>query len=157
MPDSPQTIADTLSKKARSGADTASAATSEGFDQARQAAGKTRQTLEDITAKGADTAARAFDAYADAGRKAQAVVGEVNKAMGDAYAQSLSDFNDLSKQAMTCRTAMDIVTLQSNAAAQFQQRMSTMAQIYGMMLKGMTTPLLPLTIPPESTAKAATL
>jgi len=109
----------------------------EGF----QRAGSEAQRMAD---RGLEMGSQTVDAYVEAGKRASAAISDVNKAVSDTYNRSLADFDELSKQAVTCKTMQDYLDLQGNMLQKVQNNFSDMTRIYGLYFNAVTKSLEPL-------------
>ncbi len=127
MPDTTTKTERTTASAAR---DTVNQATETGSENLRRAQRAANQGVEFGT--------QTMNAYVEAGKSAQATIGDVNRAVTDAYSRSLADFNALSQRALGVKTLQDMVELQASAMQQMQNNMAAMADIYGLFISGMT-------------------
>ncbi len=146
MPDSPKP-----SDAANAARDTFNA----GANAARDGAQRASAQFNNMAGRSADLGQQTMNAYVESGKQASQLIGDVNKAMTDAYSKSLADYNELSKQALSCRTVQDVVTLQSNAMQAFQDNLSAMAQINRLFVDGFTRAIQPVASRAEATVDQA--
>ena len=150
MPDSPKTDAASAARNAQNAAqNTAQAAFNAGKDGFKRAG----DDMNRFASRNAELGSQTVNAYVESGKQASQLIGDVNKAMTDAYSKSLAEFNELSKQAMSCRTVQDVVSLQSSAMQAFQDNLSAMAEINRLFIDGMTRAMQPVASRVQSNAE----
>ena len=81
---------------------------------------------------------QAMGAYVEAGKQAASALGDVNKAMTEAYSRSLTDYDELSKKALSCRTTQDVIDLQTTALQKMQDNINETARIYSLFIGAFT-------------------
>lgn len=123
---------------AREGAERTIEAGREGFRKAT--ADATR-----VANQGLEMGSQAIEAYVEAGRQAANALGDVNRAATDAYNRSLADFEELSRQALNCRTAQDLIELQSLAIQKMQDNFNDATKVYTLYFNAFAKSAQPIT------------
>lgn len=145
-------MADTAPKTAQN----AGSAARETIDQATETGSESLRRAERAANQGVEFGTQTMNAYVEAGKSAQATMGDVNRAVTDAYSRSLADFNALSQRALGVKTLQDMVDLQASAMQQMQNNLTTMADIYGLFISGMTKTFEPVVSRATDAASQAT-
>lgn len=96
------------------------------------------------------------DAYVEAGKRASAAISDVNKAVAETYNRNLADFDELSKQAVTCKTMQDFLDLQGTAMQKAQDNFSNMTRLYGLYINAITKSMEPIATRMGHNAEQAT-
>ncbi len=117
---------------------TAQNAARDSVNQAAQAGTESVRRAQKAASQGVEFGTQTVNAYVEAGKSASAAIGEVNRAVTDAYSRSLADYNALSQRALGVKTLQDVVDLQASALQQMQTNLTTMADIYNLFISGMT-------------------
>lgn len=133
-------MADTSTKTAQ----TAASAARDTAEQATQAGAEGVRRAQRAASQGVEYGTQTMNAYVEAGKSASAAIGDVNRAVTDAYSRSLADFNALSQRALGVKTLQDVVELQASALQQMQNNMTAMADIYNLFINGMTRTFEPI-------------
>jgi uncharacterized protein YaaN involved in tellurite resistance len=126
--DTTNTVRDTMQRTA----DTAR----EGFQRAGSEANR-------MANRSLEMGSQAVEAYVEAGKRASAAINDVNKAVTETYSRNLADFDELSKQAVTCKTMQDYIDLQGVALQKMQDSFSNMTRIYGLYVNAVTKSIEP--------------
>ena len=141
MPDSPKTDAASAARTAQA---TAQNTAQNAFNAGKDGFKRASDDASRFASRSADLGAQTMNAYVESGKQTSQLLGDVNKAMTDAYTKSLAEFNELSKQALSCRTVQDVVTLQTNAMQAFQDNLSAAAEINRLLVNGFTQAMSPI-------------
>ena len=96
------------------------------------------------------------DAYVEAGKRASAAISDVSKAVTESYSRSLADFDELSKQAVACKTMQDYLDLQGAMLQKTQDNIGSMTRLYGLYFGAITKSMEPLAARIGYTASTAT-
>lgn len=139
MADTPQPQTP-VKRAAEAATDTAREATSTGQEALRRAG----EDASRIASRGLEYGSQAMEAYVEAGKRASSALGDVNRAVTEAYGKSLSDYDALSKQALTVKTVQDFVDLQSAMVQKLQDSFASMTQIYGLYINAVATSVQPI-------------
>jgi hypothetical protein len=129
----PQDVTNTARETMQRTADTAR----EGFQRAGSEANR-------MANRGLEMSSQTMDAYVEAGKRASAAIADVNKAVSETYNRNLADFDELSKQAVTCKTMQDFIDLQSAAMQKLQDNFSNMTRLYGLYFSAVTKSMEPI-------------
>ena len=113
-------------------------------DTAREGFQRAGAEVHRIANRGLEMGSQTVDAYVEAGKRASAAISDVNKAVSDTYNRSLADFDELSKQAVTCKTMQDYLDLQGSMLQKLQNSFSDMTRIYGLYFTAVTKSMEPL-------------
>jgi hypothetical protein len=133
-------MADTTTKTAQ----TAASAARDTVDQATEAGNEGVRRAQRAANQGVEFGTQTMNAYVEAGKTASAAMGDVNRAITDAYSRSLADYNALSQRALSVKSLQDVVELQASALQQMQNNLATMADIYGQFINGLTRTFEPM-------------
>jgi hypothetical protein len=104
----------------------------------------TQDTANRLASRGLEFGTQTMEAYVEAGKRASAALGDVNKAVTESYSRSLSDYDALSKQALTVKTVQDFVDLQTAMVQKLQDNFSTMTHIYSLYINAVATSVQPI-------------
>jgi len=142
-------MADTTTKTAQNAA-------RETIDKTAETGSESLRRAQRAANQGVEFGTQTMNAYVEAGKSASAAIGDVNRAVTDAYSRSLADFNALSQRALGVKTLQDMVELQASAMQQMQNNLAAMADIYGLFISGMTKTFEPVVSRASDAASQAT-
>jgi hypothetical protein len=142
-------MADTTTKTAQNAA-------REAIDKTTETGSESLRRAQRAANQGVEFGTQTMNAYVEAGKSASAAIGDVNRAVTDAYSRSLADFNALSQRALGVKTLQDMVELQASAMQQMQNNLTAMADIYGLFISGMTKTFEPVVSRAGDAASQAT-
>jgi hypothetical protein len=142
-------MADTTTKTAQNAA-------RETIDKTTETGSESLRRAQRAANQGVEFGTQTMNAYVEAGKSASAAIGDVNRAVTDAYSRSLADFNALSQRALGVKTLQDMVELQASAMQQMQNNLAAMADIYGLFISGMTKTFEPVVSRASDAASQAT-
>lgn len=78
----------------------------------------------------AERGTQTLTAYSEAGKQATAAFSDVSQAWAEVHKRQVSDFTELSQQAMRLRTPQDLVAFQSLATERAQDQLALMKDAY---------------------------
>lgn len=114
-------------------------------DSAEKAQDAARENAQRAASRGLEMGSQAMGAYVEAGKQAASALGDVNKAMSEAYSRSLADYDELSKKALSCRNTQDVIDLQAAALKKMQDNINETARIYSLFIGAFTRSVQPVT------------
>lgn len=113
-------------------------------DTAREGLQRAGSEAQRLASRGLEAGSQTVDAYVEAGKRASAAIADVNKAVTESYNRSLADFDELSKQAVTCKTLQDYIDLQGAMMQKTQDNISSLTNLYNLYINAVTKSLEPL-------------
>jgi chromosome segregation ATPase len=113
-------------------------------DTAREGFQRAGAEVHRIANRGLEMGSQTVDAYVEAGKRASAAISDVNKAVTETYNRNLADFDELSKQAVTCKTLQDYLDLQGNMLQKAQDNFSNMTRLYSLYFNAITKSMEPI-------------
>jgi hypothetical protein len=140
MPDSPNDIPNRIKASAENAQNTAQRAAEAGREGMRRAS----ENATNMASRGLEMGNQAMGAYVEAGKQAANALGDVNKAMTEAYSRSLTDYDELSKKALSCRTTQDVIDLQTTALQKMQDNINETTRIYSLFIGAFTRSVEPV-------------
>ena len=114
------------------------AATERTADIGRETTDKIASDATRVMGRNVEMGSKAMHAYAEAGQKTSTALSEVSQAATDAFNRRISDFQEISNAAITCRTPQDLVRLHSVAIQKMQDHVGDVMRIYGMYVDALT-------------------
>ncbi len=132
--DIPNRLKDSAEKAQAAARENAQRAANAGREGLRQAS----ENATNIASRSLEMGNQAMGAYVEAGKQAASALGDVNKAMTEAYSRSLADYDELSKKALSCRSTQDVIDLQAAALQKMQDNINETARIYSLFIGAFT-------------------
>ncbi len=155
MADSPNDIPNRVKASAENLQNAAQNTAQRATEAGREGMRRASENASNMASRGLEMGNQAMGAYVEAGKQAANALGDVNKAMTEAYSRSLTDYDELSKKALSCRTTQDVIDLQAAALQKMQDNINETARIYSLFIGAFTRSAEPVASRATQTANNA--